>query len=174
MVLRYELDPVADQQLATGISRLWADVTNAGGAVGFLPPVTPAETRPEVIMHFAAVSEGRTRQLVGFDADGEVKATAYITFNRRSLMRHWVWLYTVMVHPDLQGRGVGRELMSAVAEEVRGFEGVGAIRLTCRSNQGNERFYEACGYKEVGRVPGAIKVGEGEYRDDVTMWLTLS
>ena len=172
--LRYELDPEMDRELATSISTLWADVVNDDGAVGFVPPVTPEDTRSEVIKHFAAVSEGRTRQLVGRDESGEVKATVYITFNGHRLMRHWVWLYTVMVHPDLQGRGVGRELMGAAEEAVRGFDGIRGIRLTCRSGLGNERFYEACGYQEVGRVPDAIKVGEDEFRDDVTMWLTLA
>lgn len=36
-----------------------------------------------------------------------------------------------------------------------------------------DRFYAACGYKEVGRVPGAIRVADGDDRDDVVMLLPL-
>jgi GNAT superfamily N-acetyltransferase len=85
-----------------------------------------------------------------------------------------VWLYTVMVHPRHQGRGYGRDLLSAAEDAARGFDGIEAIRLTCRGGNGLERFYGSCGYKEVGRVPGAIRVAPGDDRDDVHMLLTLS
>lgn len=173
MALRYTLDPPLDRPLAAGVSALWAEAVNAGGALGFVPPVTPEDTRPEVIKHFAVVSEARGRMLVGVDDSGEVKATAYFTLNSHRLMRHWVGLHTVMVHPRLQGQGVGRELMSAVERTARSFDGVRAIKLGCRGGLGLELFYGACGYKEVGRVPDAIKVGEDEFRDDITMWLSL-
>ena len=38
---------------------------------------------------------------------------------------------------------------------------------------GRGRFYGRCGYKEVGRVPGAIRVAPGDDRDDIYMLLTL-
>lgn len=173
MRLRYEWDPPSTPGLEDGVSTLWAQVVNAGGAVGFVPPVTADDTRGEVATYVAEVAEGRARRLVGFDGPGEVKATAHLVFNSHRLMRHWVWLYTVMVHPDLQGQGVGRELMDVAERAVRGLDGVRAIRLTCRGGMGLERFYESCGYQEAGRVPGALKVGEDEFRDDVTMWRTL-
>ncbi len=173
MTLRYEIDPPVDRRLADGIRALWAAVTNAGGAVGFVPPVTAEEVRPELVRHLTAMAEGRARLLVARDEDGEPTGTAFLTFNTHRLMRHWVWLYTVMLHPDRQGRGEGRALMAAVEEAVRDMDGVRGIRLTCRGGMGLERFYEACGYKEVGRVPDAIKVTDDDFRDDITMWLQL-
>ncbi|MBB1253217.1 GNAT family N-acetyltransferase [Streptomyces alkaliterrae] len=173
MSLRFRLDPEQDRRLLDGFVRLWTDVVNAGGAVGFVPPVTTEDVRPDALLHLAAVAEGRTRQLVGFDEEGEVRATAHFTFNKHRLMRHWVGLYTVMVDPSLQGRGVGRELMAAAEREARAFDGIRAIRLTCRGGLGLEHFYASCGYKEVGRAPEAIKVAEDDYRDDITMWLPL-
>jgi GNAT superfamily N-acetyltransferase len=88
-------------------------------------------------------------------------------------MTHWLWLYTVMVHPKHQGRGYGRDLLAAAADAARGIDGTEAIRLTCRGGLGLERFYGSCGYKEVGRVPGAIRVAPGDDRDDVVMLLPL-
>lgn len=173
MALTFELDPRIGPGLRDGVLALWADVSNAGGAVGFVPPVTHDDIRPEWVKHLTAMSDGRTRLLVGYDEEGAVAATAFITHNTHRLMKHWVWLYTVMVHPAHQGKGYGRDLMAAVEAAVRGLGGIDAIRLTCRGGTGVDRFYGSCGYKEVGRVPGAIRVAPGDDRDDIVMLLPL-
>ncbi|GGX03036.1 GNAT family N-acetyltransferase [Streptomyces chryseus] len=173
MALTFALDPRIGPGLRDGVLALWADVSNAGGAVGFVPPVMVDDIRPEWVKHLAAMSDGRTRLLVGYDEEGAVAATVFITYNTHRLMRHWVWLYTVMVHPSHQGKGYGRDLMAAAEEAVRGFGGIDAIRLTCRGGTGVDRFYASCGYKEVGRVPGAIRVAPGDDRDDIVMLLPL-
>ena len=176
MALTFRLDPSVGPELRDGVTGLWADVSNAGGSVGFVPPVDVEDVRPEWRKHLTAMADGRIRLLVGFDdnGDGAVAATAFFGFNTHRLMRHWVWLYTVMVHPRHQGKGYGRQLLAAAEEAAAGFEGIDAIRLTCRGGEGLERFYGFCGYKEVGRVPGAIRVAPGDDRDDITMLLTLA
>jgi GNAT superfamily N-acetyltransferase len=172
--LRYVLDPPVTQGLRDELASLWADVVNAGGAVGFLPPVTPGDVEPELRKHLIGMAEGTTRLLIGTGEGGRPLATAFFSLNTHRLMRHWVWLKTVMVHPGQQGRGTGRELMAAAASAARtlGPEVTG-IRLTCRGGMGLEGFYTACGYQEVGRVPAAIKAGEDDFRDDITLWLPL-
>ncbi len=173
MAITFEFDPSVDPDLRDGILTLWADVSNAGGSVGFVPPVSRETVRPELVKHLVAMAEGRTRLLVGRDEDGSVAATAFLARNSHGLMTHWLWLYTVMVHPRHQGKGYGRDLLTAAADAARGVEGIEAIRLTCRGGEGLERFYGSCGYKEVGRVPDAIRVAPGEDRDDITMLLSL-
>jgi GNAT superfamily N-acetyltransferase len=172
MTLRYELDPAVTPALRDGICTLWADVSNAGGAVGFVPPVTPADIRPELVKHLAAMAEGRTHLIAALDGAGRPAATAFLTLNTHRLMRHWCWLYTVMVHPGRQGTGEGRRLMAAAADAAHGL-GMRGIRLTGRGGTGVDTFYASCGYKEVGRVPDAIRVADDDYRDDITMWLPL-
>ncbi|MER8046095.1 GNAT family N-acetyltransferase [Streptomyces sp. NPDC094032] len=177
MTLTFELDPPIDPALRDGLLGLWADVSNAGGAVGFVPPVTREEVRPALLTHLVGMAQGTTRLLVGRDERGEVAATAFFTYNSHPLMTHWVWLYTVMVHPRHQGKGYGRELMAAVEHAARtaeGFEGVEAVRLTCRGGTGLDTFYARAGYKEVGRVPAAIRVAPGDDRDDIVMLLPLT
>ncbi|MFD7258492.1 GNAT family N-acetyltransferase [Streptomyces sp. NPDC059874] len=173
MTLTFTVDPVIDPALRDGILRLWADVSNAGGAVGFVPPVTADDIRPALIKQLAAVADGGTRLLVGHDEQGEVAATAFLTHNTHRLQLHWLRAYTVMVHPRHQGKGYGRDLMAATEAAARSIEGIDAIRLGCRGGHGLEHFYAACGYKEVGRVPGAIRVAENDDRDDITMLLPL-
>ncbi|GAQ66214.1 GNAT family N-acetyltransferase [Streptomyces scabiei] len=174
MPLTFHLDPPLTPTLHEHILTLWSDVSNAGGAVGFVPPVTPQDIRPELLKHLTAMADGRHRLLVGLDEHGTPAATAFFAFNTHRLMTHWVWLYTVMVHPAHQGRGQGRALMTAAESAARGFDGIDAIRLGCRGGHGLEHFYASCGYKEVGRVPGAIRVAPGDHRDDITMLLPLT
>lgn len=173
MSLTCQLDPVLDDELKAGILALWTDVSNAGGAVGFVPPVSAEDVRPDLDAALAAVEAGQRRLLVGRDEDGQIAATAFLAYNGHRLMQHWLWLYTVMVHPGRQGRGHGRTLMAAVEQAARGFYGVEAIRLTCRGGTGVDAFYATCGYKEVGRIPGGIRVAPGDDRDDIIMLLTL-
>lgn len=173
MPLTFTLDPVVGPALHAGILSLWTDVSNAGGAVGFVPPVTPDDIRPQLIKQLAAVADGGTRLLVGHDERGEVAATAFLTHNTHRLQLHWLWAYTVMVHPRHQGKGYGRDLMAATEAAARSIEGIEAIRLGCRGGHGLEHFYAACGYKEVGRIPDAIRVTPGDDRDDIVMLLPL-
>ncbi|MEU5366393.1 GNAT family N-acetyltransferase [Streptomyces sp. NPDC005925] len=174
MPLTFRLDPAVTSELRDGILDLWTDVTNAGGAVGFVPPVTRDAVRPELVRQFTAMAEGRSGLLAGHDEQGRVAAVAFLTRNTHRLMTHWLWLYTVMVHPRHQGKGYGRDLLAAAADAARRIDGIEAIRLTCRGGLGLERFYGSCGYKEVGRVPDAIRVAPGDDRDDITMLLPLT
>ncbi|MEU7031295.1 GNAT family N-acetyltransferase [Streptomyces sp. NPDC014779] len=177
MSLTFQLDPAVDRELRDGVLALWADVSNAGGAVGFVPPVTPEEIRPALLKHLTGMAEGTTRLLVGRDEEGRIAATAFLAQNGHRLMAHWLWLYTVMVHPRHQGKGYGLDLMAAVEEAVRtgeGLEHIEAIRLGVRGGTGVDAFYARAGYKEVGRVPAAIRVAPGDDRDDITMLLRLT
>ncbi|MFK8908445.1 GNAT family N-acetyltransferase [Streptomyces sp. YS-3] len=174
MALTFTLDPPLTRELRDGVLGLWVDVSEAGGAVGFVPPVAVEDVRAELVRHLAGMAEGRVRLLVGLDEDGAVAATAFLVRNTHRLMRHWIWAYTVMVHPAHQGRGHGRDLMGALAGAARSLDGIEAVRLTCRGGLGLEGFYASCGYQEVGRVPGAIRVADGVDRDDITMLLPLN
>jgi predicted N-acetyltransferase YhbS len=172
MPVSFTLDPELTPALRSEIVSLWARVSNAGGAVGFVPPVAEDDVRPEMDKYVAAIAQGRTRLLVATE-DGRVVGTAFFSFNTHRLMRHWCWLYTVMVDPSCQGRGFGAELMREVERTGRGM-GLEGLRLGCRGGAGLERFYASVGYKEVGRVPSAIRVAPGDDRDDITMWLALN
>ncbi|SFB80517.1 Acetyltransferase (GNAT) family protein [Streptomyces aidingensis] len=172
--MRYVLGPEITPALREALLRLWTDVTNAGGAVGLVPPVTTEDVTGLLDGHLRGIAEGNTLALTGFDERDRPAALAFLVRNDHRLMRHWVWLYRVMVHPGHQGRGTGRELMRQAEAAARSLDGVRGIRLTARGGMGLERFYESCGYKEVGRVPDAIRVAEDDLRDDVIMWRPLT
>ncbi|SIN36539.1 GNAT family N-acetyltransferase [Micromonospora cremea] len=169
--LRLVLDPDLTPQLRAEIVALWVDVSNAGGAVGFVPPVTAADVRATADPTFAGIADGPDRLLVGYAGDRLV-AVLIFSDNRFPLKAHWCVLKRVMVHPDTQGSGYGSALMREAARLGRelGYE---ALHVTVRDGLGLDGFYRRLGYREIGRLPGALRVAPGDDRDEVLMWLDL-
>jgi GNAT superfamily N-acetyltransferase len=89
------------------------------------------------------------------------------------LKDHWRILKRVMVVPDTQGRGYAAALMREAAAVGRKL-GLSALQVTVRGGQGIEGFYARLGYREVGRLPGALRVAQGDDRDEILMWLPLT
>jgi len=171
--LEFTLDPGITPALREEVVALWTDVSNAGGAVGFVPPVTAADVLPTAEAQFAGVTDGPDRLLIGRELEtGRLAAVVFLTDQRFALMSHWRMLKRLMVHPAFQGRGYGLQLLAEVERTARSW-GLAGLKLTLRGGLGLEDFYARAGYKEVGRVPGAIRVAPGDERDDVTMWLDL-
>ncbi|MEU4217859.1 GNAT family N-acetyltransferase [Actinoplanes sp. NPDC026623] len=171
MTLSFVLDPPLTATLRARIVDLWAEVTNAGGAVGFVAPVTVDEVRPVAEAAFAGVGSGLDRLLVGLDGDRPV-ALLFVTDNRFELKAHWRVLKRVMVAPGSQGRGHGVALMREAAAVGRKM-GLDGLQVTLRDGHGLDAFYRGLGYREVGRIPGALRVAPGDHRDEVLMWLDL-
>jgi len=171
MGLSFELDPPLTDDLRAAVLALWVEVTNTGGAVGFVPPVTADDVRPIADATLHAVAAGTDHLLAAF-VDGELVALLFIVDNRHALKDHWRVVKRVMVVPGSQGRGYGVAIMreaTAVAQKM----GLAALQLTVRGGTGTEGFYTRLGYREVGRIPGALRVGPCDDRDEIIMWLDL-
>jgi GNAT superfamily N-acetyltransferase len=149
----------------------WTDVTNAGGAVGFVPPVAMDDVLPLAERTLAAVRHGYDRMVLG-RAGGRVAALAFLVGSGFELAAHRRTVKRVMVHPDFQGRGYGLALMREV-ERVGRELGLQQLTLSCRGGTGNDLFYKKCGYTEFGRLPKGLRLSEDDYRDDIYMALVL-
>jgi GNAT superfamily N-acetyltransferase len=172
MDIRFVPDPDLTPELRRRIVTLWTDVTNAGGAVGFVAPVDEQEVRITAEAAFAGIEDGHDRLLVGYEDERPV-AFLIFTSNRFALKSHWCTLKRVMVQPDCQGSGHGVAIMRE-AERLGRAAGWDALHVTVRGGLGLERFYQRCGYREVGRLPGALRLAPGDDRDEVLMWLPLA
>lgn len=172
MTITFALDPPLTVDLRARIVALWADVTNAGGAVGFVPPVTTDDVAVLAEQAFAGVADGHDRLLLAVDGDRLV-ALVFLTSNRFALKEHWRILKRVMVAPGSQGRGYGAALMHEAAGVARAM-GLSALQVTVRDGQGLDGFYGRLGYRQVGRLPGALRVAPGDDRDEIVMWLPLA
>jgi GNAT superfamily N-acetyltransferase len=171
MAVAFELDPPITDELRERIVELWVEVTNAGGAVGFVPPVAAADVRPLAETSLAGIEEGPDHLLIQTDG-GELTGLLFIVDNRFALKDHWRVLKRVMVTPRGQGRGLGTSLMRE-AERIGREMGLAALNVTVRAGAGTEKFYERLGYTEVGRLPGALRVGPDDDRDEIYLWRPL-
>jgi GNAT superfamily N-acetyltransferase len=172
MALSFEVDPPLTGELRDAIVALWVEATNAGGAVGFVAPVTPEQVRPTAELAFDGVTEGLDHLVAGVD-EGRLVGLLFITDNRFPLKAHWRVLKRVMVTPGSQGRGYGAALMREAAA-IATTMGLAALQVTVRGGMGTESFYIKLGYREVGRLPGALRLAPGDDRDDIIMWLKLA
>lgn len=165
----------ADAQLREDLLRTWVEVSEAGGSVGFVPPVDPSAVA-------RALDAALARVVAGVDAlvvleerrDGRRRGAgmALLVTGGSAITAHWRTVGRLMVAPHLQGRGAGRRLLDAVHDAARGL-GLEQLALTVRDGQGLAPFYERAGYVVVGRHPGALRVGPGDDRDEVRMALRL-
>ena len=160
-----------DPELRAALLACWTDVSNAGGAVGFVPPVTEDEVAPALDALLTRVAEGRERVVV-LRVDGELAGWAVLSLSVSPLRRHWATVLRVQVHPARQGQGLGRALMTGVHEAARGL-GLEMLHLTVRGGYGLEGFYAGLGYREFGRMPGAIRVAPGDDREEVHLFVRL-
>lgn len=185
MTLEFSVDPELTAGLRDEILDCWVDVTQAGGAVGFVPPITREQIAPTAEQAFAGVLSGADRLVVGRvpggpaaasrggdPAAGRLAALAFIVDGQHGLTPHWRTVKRVMVHPDFQGRGYGLDLMDAVAEAGRSM-GLDMLNLECRSGTGVDEFYKRTGYLEWGRLPAALRLGPGDFRDQISLYLPL-
>lgn len=87
-------------------------------------------------------------------------------------LAHTRWLHAVYLHPDARGAGAGAALINAAIAHVKAG---GARRIALWVNAENsaaQAMYFRLGFRETGRVPGGIIVGE-KLVDDVLMCLEI-
>jgi GNAT superfamily N-acetyltransferase len=145
----------------------WVAVTDAGGAVGFVPPADRAEIAPALDGALARVVDGRD-DLGVLRRDGAAVGMGILVTHTSALRRHWRTVLRVMVHPELQGSGAGTQLLEGLHGIARSL-GLEQLHLTVRGGTGTEGFYERFGYTVVGRHPGAIRVAPGDDREEIIL-----
>jgi GNAT superfamily N-acetyltransferase len=170
--LEIEHGPVLDAALRHELLRIWVEATNAGGALGLVAPTTPEDAELLAGPTWARVERG-VDDLVVARHRGRVAGWYVLESRNGPLSPHWRTLKRLQVHPDLQGRGVGSALLDS-AVDVAVALGLQALHLTVRGGTGTEAFYLRQGYREVGRLPGALRLGPGDLRDEIHLWREVS
>jgi GNAT superfamily N-acetyltransferase len=163
--------PAVDGALRRDLLTCWTDVSNAGGAVGFVPPVSQDDVAPVLDRLLEGVHSGRD-VLALLTVDGAAAGWAALVGSLSPLRRHWGTVLRVQVHPAHQGRGLGKVLMAGVHDIARG-RGLEFLHLTARGGTGVDAFYRRLGYTEYGRLPGAIRVAPGDDRDEILLTCRL-
>ena len=156
-----------DDVLQDELLACWTDVSNAGGAVGFVPPVTRDDVAPVLGRLLEGVHSGRD-VLAVLTVDGVTAGWATLVGFSSPLRKHWATVLRVQVHPSHQAQGLGRVLMRGVHDIARS-RGLEFLHLGARGGTGVDDFYRGLGYTEVGRVPGAIRVAPGDDREEILL-----
>lgn len=166
----FDWNPTVEGRLARRLREIWVAATNEGGALGFLPPVTLEIIEEAADREFERVKDGVDDLLVAFVND---EAIGWLRLERdpRAFASHWRTVKRLQVHPDHQGHGHGTALLREARRYARQYLGIEFLLLTVRAGTGTEGTYERLGFREVGRVPGAMRVGPGDDRDEILMVL---
>lgn len=168
--MEFRHDPAMGKTLRHQVVALWLDVA-ATKPPGLPPQVRTGAARRRAECMLDSAERGTARLLVGTEAE-HLRAVCFLVPNTSPVMAHWCMLTAVMVHPSCQRRGLGRRLVSHALEwaQEMGYE---AVYLIARADRWLEAFYASCGFREVGRSPGAIREHDHRIHDLVHLWCGL-
>jgi ribosomal protein S18 acetylase RimI-like enzyme len=161
----------ADENLRAAVHRVLHDVVADGGAVGYTEPPDRTQTDAWLDDVLVDVHAGNGAIVVA-TVDGTVAAMGTWRRERPPVFRTSAEVAKVMAHPSARGLGLGRRIVSALVEDARGTD-IELLTLGVRGNNlGTIQLYEELGFREWGRLPNRIVVGDDRF-DDVKMMLSL-
>lgn len=151
------------------IRELYRAVARSGGGIAR----KENEVTTEYIESFVRKSIERGLIIVGEHPDDPQQLIAEVHAYTAGIevFAHVLGELTIAVHPDFQGKKVGRTIFTIFLEEVvRNRPDILKVELVAReSNTKAISFYEKLGFLIEGRLEMRIKVGEGEYEADIPM-----
>jgi GNAT superfamily N-acetyltransferase len=163
--------PMSDS-LKVEVAKCWMDVANAGGAVGF--PFTPVgyDTVTESVHELECEVEQGSVIFIGAHLDDVLVGWVTLRLNRSKLTSHWAVVERLQSHPSRRGIGIGAGLLSCAVDFSRQI-GLQHLTLVLRGGEQLEPFYEKHGWNEFGRHHRALRLADGDDRDEVHMALWL-
>ncbi len=134
------------------LRRLVAD----GAALGWVDPPPVEEVRDLL----RAVAADPDAALVTATEDGRLRAFGYWRRYERPTHRPHADIEKVAVDPDHQGRGLGRQVMTALIAAARD-AGIEVLTLDFRGdNRRAAALYESLGFRQYGRLERFVAVGD--------------
>jgi ribosomal protein S18 acetylase RimI-like enzyme len=110
----------------------------------------------------AGLADGLSGEYPHFVAEVEQRVCGYVCVGKTPLTASTWHLYWICVHPAVQGRGVGQDLLSHVEKFVCTCNGERLVVETSGqpSYARTRRFYCEAGYIAVGCIPDFYKSGD--------------
>jgi GNAT superfamily N-acetyltransferase len=167
MVALREITSIDPSQLSE-LSALLVAVVEQGASVGFLPPL-PVEEAAE---YWRGVAKPNVRLLVA-EENGAIVGTAQLELATKLNGRHRAEVNKVLVHPDAQRRGIGRQLMLEV-ERLARLEDRTLLHLDTREGDPSNRLYQSVGYIVAGSIPAWARSATGELDATVLYYKLLA
>jgi len=95
--------------------------------------------------------------------DNKLIGTGYLCPTGYATTQHYGEISKVMVDPDTQGKGIGKKIMDELERKSKEL-GFTHLLLDTWDVEYIVKFYEKCGFKQVGRIPEFVKY-KGKYHD---------
>ena len=140
---------------------------------GFLVSLPTELTDARFAQKITALAAADNGVYLVAETDGHPIAHGMLDPLPLAAVRHVVHL-TLVVHPGHQSQGIGRALLTHLIDWARAAAAVEKIELNVRASNGPAHaLYVSLGFTEIGRWHRRVKVGPGQYVDDVAMELLV-
>jgi ribosomal protein S18 acetylase RimI-like enzyme len=148
-----------------------AAIAAAARAVAMVPGLlasAPHEIHDEALLRAVVDLNQRDRGcFLVAEEGGELVGHGFLEPLGLASVAHVVRL-TLVAHPGHQGRGVGRAVLQGLLDWARADVRVEKVELQVRSSNARAiALYRSLGFVEEGRKTRRIRLGPGEYLDDV-------
>jgi ribosomal protein S18 acetylase RimI-like enzyme len=125
-----------------------------------------AETVARFRSHDAAIG---TFILGAYDDAGALVGMVTMVREPQTKLRHRANIYGMYVAPEARRSGIGRALLAEVCARAARIDGLEQLHLyVVTSNEAAQRLYQSVGFVTYGTAPGAFKLGD-QYWDDNLM-----
>lgn len=139
--------PEIEQQL----SDLLIATVAAGGSVGFMHPVAPAEAKAFWTQVLQDAANGQRVIFGAWEAD-QLLGTVTLIVGLPPNQPHRAEIAKMMTHPQARGRGIASRLMQAAEAEAVA-RGKKLLVLDTASDEGAGPFYQKLGFTLTGEIP---------------------
>jgi len=151
------------------IVKLYKAVADAGGSIAR----QGQEITEEYVGHFIERSLETGLIIVGEHPENPDELIAGIHAYKTGLkvFNHVLSELTLVVHPEHQGKKIGRTIFTIFLEEIgRNHPDIGKVELFTReSNTKAISLYNSLGFKVEGRMEMRVKTPQGLYEADIPM-----
>lgn len=109
--------------------------------------------------------------LVAINSSGQLVAEIHASKYGLHIFDHILTGLTIAVHPDYQGKGIGKMLFKAFLDEVqKSFPEVGRVELESRaSNQKSIGLYHSLGFVLEGQMKNKTRNKDGSFENSLLM-----
>lgn len=152
------------------VFQLYTEVAKFGGIAR-----TEEEITAGYIQSIYETTAHNGLMLVGFEqVSGNLIAEIHASKYGLKIFDHVLTNLTILVHPNYQGVGVGKQIFNAFLSLVeREWPDIGRVELESRSsNPAAINLYKSLGFVEEGRMKNKTRNKDGSYEDSLLMaWM---
>lgn len=151
-----------DEPTIDAAHAILAELVAGGAALGWVEPPSKTEIAALLSKVTAAARRGDGALRWAYSGDCLVGLGYWLRYERPTHRPH-ADLEKVAIAPSAQGMGAGRLLTAALVDSARD-AGIEVLTLDARGDNENAlHLYRTLGFREYGRLPAFVAVGEQRY-----------